>query len=60
MIVADSAAEGEAEEDGGSGLDPVLLIDGVDLFGDGAAFVGGDVTAVEAGGDLLVDGPVGE
>ena len=60
MVVAAGAAHRQAEPDGGRGLHAVD--DGLDapLFGNDAALGVDAVVAVEAGGDLLVEGGVGQ
>ena len=52
VVVAAGAADGQAEEDGADGVDAVDHVADVDLLVDRAALAGGDVAAVEAGGDL--------
>ena len=60
MVVAAGAADGHAEEDGAGGVGAVLIVHGLHFVGDDAAFVRGDVAALEAAGDLLLHGAVGE
>jgi hypothetical protein len=60
VVVADGAAGGEPHPDGDGGGG---AIDGVaedELLVDAAALAGGDVAAVESGGDLLVQGGLGQ
>ena len=49
------AVRGEPEEDPGGCLDPVARIVGQVFLDDGAAFVGRDIAALEAGGDDLFE-----
>ncbi len=60
VIVAAGASQGEAHEDGGGGLRAVGHVLDAILFGDDAAFAGGAVIAVEAGGDALLEGGIGQ
>ena len=60
VVVASGAADGQAEEHGAVGVDLVDDVADVDLFLDRAALAGRDVAAVEAGGDHLVEGRVGQ
>ena len=60
VVVADGAAGGESEPDLGDGFGAVAGVEDEVFLGDGAALVGGHVAAVEAGGDFLVEGGVGE
>ena len=55
VVVAGGATGGEAEEGGPEGLDAVAGEVHRHFFGDGAAFVGGDAAAHEAGGGEFVD-----
>ena len=54
VVVAGRAAGGEAEPDGRGGLYPVDRVANIVFIVDRAALAGGYITAVEAGGDLLV------
>ncbi len=60
VVVADRAAEGEAEEDGREGFGTVDDVPDANLFGDRAPFAGRDVGPDEAGRHLLVEGGIGE
>ena len=50
VVVAGGASHGEAEKDQPGGIGPVLGVDGLVLFGNDAALVGGDVASMKAGG----------
>ena len=54
VVVAAGAVHGESHEDGAGGDDAIDDVAHVNFFGDGAAFTGGDVAAIEAGGDELI------
>ena len=60
VIVANGAAGGEAKPNGDGGVGAVDGVAEDEFFVDAAAFAGGDVAAVEAGGDFLIEGGVGE
>ena len=60
MVVALGAVGGQAEIDPAHRLHAVGGVVGEVLFDDGAAFIGRGVAALEAGGDALVFGRVGE
>ena len=60
VVVADRTVRGEAEPDGGGGLDSVAGVVREVLVFDGATLVGGHVAPVESGGDALVVGGLGE
>ena len=60
VVVARGAADGQPEEDVADGLGPVLGVDRLVLLGHHAALVGGDVVALEAGGDELVEARLGQ
>ena len=60
VIVADGAAGRQAQPDLRRRLGAVARVEHQVLFGDRAAFVGRDVAAIEAGGDLLVERAVGQ
>lgn len=60
VIVALRAIGGEAEVDPADGLDAVCGIEGEVFFVDGSTFIGGDVAALESGGDELLGGGIGE
>ena len=60
MVVADGAAGGHAEEELAEGFGAVAGVEDFVFLVDDAAFVGGDVAAAEAGGDLLLQRGVGE
>ena len=60
MVVADGAAGRQPQPDLRRRLGAVAGVEDQVLLGDGAAFVGRDVAAVEAGGDLLVERAVGQ
>ena len=60
MIVALSALHGQAHPNRGRRLDAINGILDTKLFRDNAAFIGRSVVAIEAGGDLLLDGSVGQ
>ena len=60
VIVASGAAHGQAEPDGAHGLGAILGVDFGVFLVDDAAFVGGDVAALEAGGDELIERRVGQ
>ena len=60
MIVALRTIGGESEVDPADGLDAVRGIEGEVFFIDGATFIGGDVAALESGGDELLGGGIGE
>ena len=55
MVVAGGASNGEAEPDGAGGVGAILRVNLRVLVFDDARFVGGDVAAMEAGGDALVE-----
>ncbi len=59
VVVALGTFHGEAQEDVGGGLDAVDDIFDSQFLGKGAPLVRRGVVAVEAGGDLLVEGRVG-
>ena len=52
--MATGTADAQAEEDSAGRVDSFDDVAGVDFLGDGAAFVGGDVTTIEAGRHLLM------
>ena len=54
VIVAHRAAGGEAHEDLAGRLCAVAGVEHEILLGDRAAFIGGDIAAIEAGRDLLI------
>ena len=54
VIVAGGAPYGESKEYGAGGVDAILGVNSLELFGNHAAFVRGGVAAMEAGGDPLV------
>ena len=58
--MAHRAARGQAQPDRAGGFHPVPGIQHKVFLSDRPAFVGGDVAAVEAGGDLLFQGAVRE
>ena len=53
-----AAAGGQAEPDLARGLSAVAGVEHQILFGDRPAFAGGDVAAIEARGDLLIEGSI--
>ena len=59
VIVADGTAGRQAEPDLRRRLGAIARVEHQVLFVDRAAFVGGDVAAVEARGDLLVERALG-
>ena len=60
VVVALRAARGEPEPDGRGGIDAVDIIAGLGLFLDGAALGRGEVVAVVAGRDELIDAWIGQ
>ena len=60
MVVANGAPGGQAHPDGEGGFCPVHRVPKEPFFRDGTAFAGGDVAAVEAAGNALVAGGVGQ
>ncbi len=60
VIVAHGAVRGEAEPHLRDGLGPIARVVDQVLLGDGPSLIGGHVAAVEARGNLLVEGVPGE
>ena len=60
VVVAGGAADGQPEEHVADGLGPVLGVDRLVLFRHHPALVGGDVVALKAGGDQLVEARFGQ
>ena len=55
MVVADCATGGQAEPDLRSGFGAVASVEHQVFLIDSAAFTGGDIAAIEPGGDLLLE-----
>ena len=56
VIVAGRAADGQSQKHRARRVDAILGVDRFEFLDNGATFVRRDVAAVEASGDLLVDG----
>ena len=60
VVVAGGATHRQAQPDRAGGVDPVLGVHDLHFLFDDAPFVGGDVAAMEAGGDELFRGRIGQ
>ena len=60
VVVAGGATHRQAQPDRAGGVDPVLGVHDLHFLFDDPPFVGGDVAAMEAGGDELLRGRVGQ
>ena len=60
VVVAGGASHRETQENHAGGIGSILGVDGLVFLGDDAAFVGGDVASMKAGGHQPVQAGVGQ